>query len=71
VPADKRGTAYGLYNLAFSITVWPASLLMGALWSWYGASVAFIVSACIGTLAALLLALTIRPAAPDGSPRLA
>jgi MFS family permease len=60
VPADKRGTAYGLYNLAFSITVWPASLLMGALWSWRGASVAFIVSACIGTLAAFLLAFTIR-----------
>lgn len=64
VPADKRGTAYGLYNLAFSITVWPASLLMGALWSWRGASVAFIASACIGTLAALLLAFTIRPGAP-------
>lgn len=60
VPADKRGTAYGMYNLAFSITVWPASLLMGALWSWRGASVAFIASACIGTLAALLLAFTIR-----------
>jgi MFS family permease len=61
VPADKRGTAYGLYNLAFSITVWPASLLMGALWSWRGASVAFIASACIGALAAFLLAFTIRP----------
>ena len=60
VPADKRGTAYGLYSLAFSITVWPASLLMGALWSWRGASVAFIVSACIGALAALLLAMTVR-----------
>lgn len=70
VPADKRGTAYGLYNLAFSITVWPASLLMGALWSWRGASVAFIASACIGTLAALLLALTIRSGAdaPVSSP---
>jgi MFS family permease len=73
VPADKRGTAYGLYNLAFSITVWPASLLMGALWSWRGASVAFIASACIGTLAALLLALTIRPGAQasQSSPRAA
>ena len=67
VPADKRGTAYGLYNLAFSVTVWPASLLMGALWSWRGASVAFIVSACIGALAALLLALTIRPAAAEAA----
>ncbi|HEY0083051.1 MAG TPA: MFS transporter [Pyrinomonadaceae bacterium] len=63
VPADKRGTAYGLYNLAFSITVWPASLLMGALWSWRGAGVAFAVSACIGTLAALLLATGVRPGA--------
>jgi MFS-type transporter involved in bile tolerance (Atg22 family) len=62
VPADKRGTAYGLYNLAFSVTVWPASLLMGALWSWRGAGVAFVASACIGALAALLLAITIRPA---------
>jgi MFS family permease len=61
VPADKRGTAYGLYNLAFSITVWPASLFMGALWSWRGASVAFVASACVGALAALLLAITIRP----------
>jgi MFS family permease len=70
VPADKRGTAYGLYNLAFSITVWPASLLMGALWSWRGASVAFITSACIGTLAALLLAFTIRSGddTPEPSP---
>jgi MFS family permease len=64
VPADKRGTAYGLYNLAFSITVWPASLLMGALWSWRGAGVAFAASACVGTLAALLLATSVRPGAP-------
>jgi predicted MFS family arabinose efflux permease len=64
VPADKRGTAYGLYNLAISIAVWPASRLMGVLWSWRGASVAFMTSACIGALAALLLAIVIRPGAP-------
>ncbi|HEX8127493.1 MAG TPA: MFS transporter [Pyrinomonadaceae bacterium] len=73
VPADKRGTAYGFYNLAFSVAVWPASLLMGALWSWRGAGVAFAVSACIGTLAALLLAMTIRsggaPVAPASPAR--
>jgi MFS family permease len=60
VPADRRGTAYGLYNLAFSLTVWPASLLMGALWSWRGAQTAFLASAVVGALAALLLAFTIR-----------
>lgn len=55
VRAEQRGTAFGLYNLAFGITVLPASLLMGALWDWRGPQVAFIVSASIGTLAALLL----------------
>lgn len=63
VRADQRGTAYGLYNLAFGITVLPASLLMGALWQWYGASVAFIVSAMIGAAAAVLLLLLVRPQA--------
>jgi sugar phosphate permease len=55
VRPDQRGTAYGLYNLAFGIMVLPASLLMGTLWSWHGAMTAFIVSAVIGTIAALLL----------------
>ena len=31
VRPEQRGTAYGLYNLAFGVTVLPASLLMGAL----------------------------------------
>ncbi len=37
VRPEQRGTAYGLYNLAFGITVLPASLLMGGLWDWRGA----------------------------------
>ncbi len=56
----QRGTAYGLYNLAFSITVLPASLLIGALWHWRGATTAFLVSAAIGAIAALLLVSTIK-----------
>ena len=56
----QRGTAYGLYNLAFGITVLPASLLMGALWSWFGATAAFLTSAIIGAAAALLLISTVR-----------
>ncbi|HEU4596277.1 MAG TPA: MFS transporter [Pyrinomonadaceae bacterium] len=65
VRPEQRGTAYGLYNLAFSITVLPASLLMGAIWHWRGAATAFIVSAFIGASAALLLLLTVRPVAPE------
>ncbi len=54
VPANKRGTAFGLYNLAFGITVFPASLLIGALWNTLGAQTAFLISAMISICAALL-----------------
>ena len=60
VRPEQRGTAYGLYNLAFSITVLPASLLMGWLWDWRGAPTAFAVSAVVGSTATLLLALTVK-----------
>jgi MFS family permease len=60
VEDEKRGTAYGFYNLAFGITVFPASLLFGLIWSQYGASAAFILSACVSVVASILL-LTIRP----------
>jgi MFS-type transporter involved in bile tolerance (Atg22 family) len=60
VAPDKRGTAYGLYNLAFGVTVLPASLLMGALWNWSGPQTAFLVSAVIGSTAAVLLLVFVR-----------
>ena len=56
VPENKRGTAYGLYNLAFGITVFPASLLFGLIWNEFGVPTAFIASACVSILAMLLLA---------------
>lgn len=55
VGPERRGTAYGLYNLAIGVTVLPASLLMGALWYAGGPEVAFLTSAGIGIVAALLL----------------
>jgi MFS family permease len=61
VRPEQRGTAYGWYNLAFGVTVFPASLLMGALWNWRGAMTAFIVSAGIGAVAALLLLSMVNP----------
>jgi MFS family permease len=61
VRPEQRGTAYGLYNLAFGITVLPASLLMGALWDTWSPEAAFFTSAAIGSTAALLLALFVRP----------
>lgn len=65
VSPEKRGTAYGFYNLAFSITVLPASIIFGGLWSWFGASAAFLISAIISICAAALL-LTVKPKQEPG-----
>ena len=61
VRPEQRGTAYGLYNLAFGITVFPASLLMGMIWDWKGPTTAFLMSAVMGATAAALLLLFVRP----------
>ena len=61
VRPEQRGTAYGLYNLAFGITVFPASLLMGMIWDWKGPTTAFLISAAIGATAAVLLLILVRP----------
>ena len=55
VPDGKHGTAYGLYNLAFGITVFPASLLFGLVWNQFGAATAFLASGCVSVLAIILL----------------
>ena len=61
VRPEQRGTAYGLYNLAFGVTVFPASLLMGMIWDWKGPTTAFLVSAMMGASAAVLLLFLVRP----------
>jgi MFS family permease len=61
VGEEKRGTAYGLYNLAYGITVLPASLLFGLAWDRFGAPTAFLASAGVSVLsAALLISLKIK-----------
>lgn len=37
VPAERRGTAYGLFNAAIALTALPASLIAGLLWQGVGA----------------------------------
>ena len=59
VPPSKRGTAFGMYNLAFGVTVFPASLLLGGIWSEFGSEAAFIFSAILSVCAAITL-LTIK-----------
>jgi MFS family permease len=58
-PDHRRGTAYGLYNFAYGIAVFPASVMFGLIWDTAGAQAAFLVSAAI-TFVAILLILSIR-----------
>lgn len=61
VEPEKRGTAFGFYNLAYGITVFPASLLFGLLWNQFGAPTAFVASACVSVISAVLLLTTVKP----------
>jgi MFS family permease len=60
VPADRRGTAFGFYNLAIGLGALPASLLFGALWDRRGAPTAFAFGAALALAAAAGLAAVVR-----------
>lgn len=57
---EKRGTAFGLYALALSITVFPASFIFGAIWNLASSTVAFLFGASLSLLAALLLFIGVK-----------
>jgi MFS family permease len=65
VPAERRGAAFGFYNLALGIAAFPASLIFGELIDHAGARVAF----TFGAGMALLAAIAICFVAPPGRPR--
>jgi len=62
-PAELRGTAFGVFNLASGAALLAGSALAGALWHWIGPEAAFWSGAAIAT-AALMLA---RRSAPVSS----
>jgi MFS family permease len=53
VPQRLRGTAYGVFNGALGITAFPASLIAGVLWDWYGPSAPFLFGAIVSMVAAI------------------
>ena len=58
VPAEKRGTAYGLYHGVVGLTLIPASLIAGWLWQAYSPSAPFFFGAglaCAATISMLAL----------------
>jgi MFS family permease len=52
VPADRRGAAFGWYNLALGIAALPASLIFGVIWDRAGAPAAFSFGAALALAAA-------------------
>ncbi|TSD89177.1 MFS transporter [Mycobacterium sp. KBS0706] len=45
VPADRRGTGFGLFNLAGGLALLLASALAGGLWTWIGSGATFLAGA--------------------------
>jgi MFS family permease len=56
VPRNRRGSAFGWYNLAIGLGALPASLIFGAIWDRAGAPSAFMFGATLALIAALLMA---------------
>jgi MFS family permease len=51
VPQHLRGTAYGIFNAALGVAAFPASLLAGFLWDWYGPAAPFLFGAALAVVA--------------------
>jgi MFS family permease len=63
---ERRGTAFGWYNLAIGLGALPASLLFGWVWDRAGAPTAFVMGASLALAAAagMLLVVPQRTLAP-------
>jgi MFS family permease len=68
VAPERRGTAFGWYNLTIGVGALPASLLFGALWDRWGPASAFTVGAALALAAAVSLSLAVpRRQLPAGA----
>lgn len=69
VAPERRGAAFGWYNLAIGLGALPASLLFGALWDRWGSTVAFDFGALLALVAAIGMAVVApKRQAPKRSP---
>ncbi len=67
-PADLRGTAFGVFNLAGGLALLAASVLAGALWSRFGPAMTFYVGAVFSAVALIGLLANIRRNRHNGHP---
>ncbi len=61
VPAESRGSAFGLFHGTVGIMALPASVLFGLLWAKFGAGTAFGFGAALAIAASTLLVVFVRP----------
>lgn len=57
VPATRRGTAFGWYNLTIGLGALPASIVFGMLWDAHGSRVAFDFGASLALAASIGIAM--------------
>ena len=62
VPQHLRGTGYGIFNAALGVVAFPASLLAGLLWDWYGPPAPFLFGGGLSILA--VIGFLMLPAVP-------
>jgi MFS family permease len=60
VPAEKRGTAYGLYHGVVGLTLLPASLIAGWLWQAYSPEAPFFFGAGMAAIATIGMLLFVK-----------
>jgi MFS family permease len=63
VPQHLRGTGYGIFNAALGVAAFPASLIAGILWDWYGPSAPFLFGGGLSLIA--VLGFLMLPAMPS------
>jgi MFS family permease len=56
VPAERRGAAFGWFNLTIGVAALPASILFGLIWDARGASSAFLFGSALAAIATVALA---------------
>lgn len=60
-PAHERGTAFGWYHMFAGLAAIPAGVILGVLWAYFGAPVAFLVSSACAAAACIGFARYVRP----------
>jgi len=67
-PANLRGSAFGVFNLASGLALLFASLIAGLVWDQVGPAMTFVVGACFAGLAGILVIATQRTIALTSAP---